>query len=88
MEEVFIKNNTELRIFINGKPNLANMPTAELDLLACGIELQMTEHFKFNNHTQESLADELGFTVDYIYRLNKQLMKFLQKQLGETYAVS
>ncbi len=36
-----------------------------------------------NNHTQESLADELGFTVDYIYRLNKELLKFLQKNLSE-----
>ena len=35
------------------------------------------------NHTQESLADELGFTNDYIYRLNKNLLKFLQKQLSE-----
>lgn len=33
----------------------------------------------FNNHTQESLADELGFTIDYIYKMNKQLLKFLQK---------
>lgn len=47
MEGVFIKNNTaKLRIFINGKPNLANMPTAELDILACSIELQMTEYYK------------------------------------------
>ncbi len=37
----------------------------------------------FNNHTQESLADELGFTIDYIYKMNKQLLKFLQKQLSE-----
>lgn len=36
------------------------------------------------NHTQESLADELGFTVDYIYRLHKTLLKFLQKQLAES----
>lgn len=37
----------------------------------------------FKNHTQESLSDELGFTVDYIYKMNKQLLKFLQKQLSE-----
>lgn len=37
----------------------------------------------FKNHTQESLADELGFTIDYIYKMNKQLLKFLQKQLSE-----
>ncbi len=56
MEEVFIKNNTvKLRIFINGKPNLADMPTAELDLLACGIELQMTEHFKKSRHFSKKL---------------------------------
>ncbi len=37
----------------------------------------------FNNHTQESLSDELGFTIDYIYKLHKQLLKFLHKQLSE-----
>lgn len=47
MEEVFIKNNSaKLRIFINGKPNLSNMTNEELDLLACSIELQMTEYYK------------------------------------------
>ena len=51
MEEVFIKNNTaNLRIFINGKPNLSNMPVAELDILACSIELQMTEYYKKKSH--------------------------------------
>lgn len=37
----------------------------------------------FQNHTQESLAAELGFTIDYIFKLHKQLLKFLQKQLSE-----
>lgn len=47
MDEVIIKSNTaNLRIYINGKPNISNMPVSELDLLACCIELQMTEYFK------------------------------------------
>ena len=34
------------------------------------------------NHTQESLSDELGYTPEYIQMLNKQLLKFLQKELS------
>ncbi len=47
MQEIFIKSNTaKLRIYINGKPSISNMPAAELDLLATCIELQMTEYYK------------------------------------------
>ncbi len=47
MVEVFIKSNSaNLRIFINGKPNLSNMTKEELDLLACSMELQMTKYYK------------------------------------------
>ncbi len=35
------------------------------------------------NHTQESLSNELGFSTEYIYLLNRQLLKFLQKQLSK-----
>ena len=34
------------------------------------------------NHTQESLSDELGYTPEYIQMLNKQLLKFLQKEFN------
>ena len=30
------------------------------------------------NHTQESLSAELGFTPEYVQKLNKKLLKFLQ----------
>lgn len=33
------------------------------------------------NHTQESLSDKLGFTPEYVQRLNKQLLKFLQSSI-------
>lgn len=47
MEEIIIKSNTaNLRIYVNGKPNISNMSVSELDLLACCIELQMTEYYK------------------------------------------
>lgn len=49
MEEVFIKNNSaNLRIYINGKPQLANMPAEDLNLMICCIEIQMSEHYKLN----------------------------------------
>jgi len=33
--------------------------------------------------TQEGLAEELGFTPEYIQKLNKRLLKYLQKRLTE-----
>lgn len=33
------------------------------------------------NHTQESLSCELGYTTEYIYLLNRQLLQYLQKQI-------
>lgn len=30
------------------------------------------------NHTQESLSEELGYTPQYVQRLNKRLLKYLQ----------
>jgi hypothetical protein len=35
------------------------------------------------NNTQESLANELCYTPEYIQMLNKQLLKFLQTKLEE-----
>ena len=34
------------------------------------------------NHTQESLSDMLGYTPEYVYRLNRSLLKFFQKQFN------
>ncbi len=30
------------------------------------------------NHTQESLSEELGYTPEYVQKLNKRLLKYLQ----------
>lgn len=35
------------------------------------------------NHTQESLSDLLGYTPEYVHRLNKTLLKFFQSKLSE-----
>ncbi len=52
MEEVIIKSNSaNLRIYVNGKPNISNMSISELDLLACCIELQITEYYKYSTKT-------------------------------------
>ncbi len=54
MEEVYIKNNSaNLHIYINGKPQLANMPVEDLNLIACCIEMQMSEHHKLNRKTSK-----------------------------------
>ena len=34
------------------------------------------------NHTQESLSDLLGYTPEYVHRLNKSLLKFFQSKLN------
>ena len=35
------------------------------------------------NHTQESLSEKLGYTFEYVSRLNTQLVRFFQKKLNE-----
>ncbi len=36
-----------------------------------------------NNHTQESLSENIGYTVEYISKLNGQLIRFLQNNLNK-----
>ena len=36
-----------------------------------------------NNRTQEELSEELDYSPDYIRKLNKELLKFLQNQFNE-----
>lgn len=36
-----------------------------------------------NNNTFESLADKLGFSYDYIQKLNRKLVKFFQENVVE-----
>ena len=35
------------------------------------------------NNTQDSLSERLGYTFEYISRLNSQLIKFLQKNIDD-----
>lgn len=35
------------------------------------------------NNTQESLSDKLGYTIEYISKLNSQLVKFFQKSFDK-----
>ncbi len=35
------------------------------------------------NHTQESLAEKLGYSAIYIYTLNRDLLKFFSKTIKE-----
>lgn len=36
-----------------------------------------------DNNTQESLSDKLGYSVEYISKLNGQLIRFFQKNIKE-----
>jgi DNA-dependent RNA polymerase auxiliary subunit epsilon len=36
-----------------------------------------------DNQTQDSLSEKLGYTIEYISRLNTKLVKYLQKNLKE-----
>ena len=52
MKEVKLKSNdSDIKIFINGLPDLFLMPKDELQLIAVGIELKMTEYFKKKRKT-------------------------------------
>lgn len=46
MEEVKIKDNeTGLRVYINGLPNIRLMAIEEFNLLISGLEIQMSSYF-------------------------------------------
>lgn len=36
-----------------------------------------------NYYTQEKLSEELNYSPDYVRKLNKELLKFLQKKFNE-----
>ena len=36
-----------------------------------------------NNHTQESFADKLCYSTEYVQLLNRKLLKFLQMSMEE-----
>ena len=36
------------------------------------------------NNTQDSLSERLGYTLEYISRLNSQLIRFLQMKIADT----
>ena len=45
MEEIKLKNNeTGLKVYINGLPNITLMAVEELNLLISGLEVQMTNY--------------------------------------------
>ncbi len=47
MEEVIIKNNeTEMKIYVNGQPDLTKMPPQELELLVGHLDKVLTEQLK------------------------------------------
>lgn len=51
MEEVIIKNNeTEMKIYVNGQPDLSKMPPQELELLAGHLDKVLKEHL--NNYSK------------------------------------
>lgn len=49
MEEIKLKNNeTGLKVYINGLPNITLMAVEKLNLLISGIEIQMSSYFSKN----------------------------------------
>ncbi len=47
MEEIEVKDNSlSIRVFVNGKPNIGNMPEEEFSLFVSSLELRMSEHFE------------------------------------------
>ena len=47
MEEIEVKDNPiDIRVFVNGKPNISNMTEAEFSLFVSSLELRMSEYFE------------------------------------------
>lgn len=47
MEEIEVKDNPlGIRVFVNGKPNISNMPEEEFNLFVSSLELRMSEYFE------------------------------------------
>lgn len=47
MQEITVKNNqTELKVFINGVPQIELIPKDQLELIAKALEEQVYEHSK------------------------------------------
>lgn len=49
MQEITVKDNkTGLRVFINGVPNLRNIPKAEMEVFVSALEKQISTHYEKN----------------------------------------
>lgn len=47
MQEITVKENkTGLRIFINGVPNLHNIPKTEMEIFVSALEKQISAHYE------------------------------------------
>ena len=46
MQEITVKDNkTGLRVFINGVPNLRNIPKVEMEVFVSALEKQISSHY-------------------------------------------
>lgn len=49
MQEITVKDNKMgLRVFINGVPNLRNIPKAETEVFVSALEKQISAHYEKN----------------------------------------
>lgn len=62
MNEILIKVNVYNNAMVKASPRL--------------YDLYYSLYIK--NHTQESLSEELGYTPEYVQKLNKRLLNYLQ----------
>ena len=47
VQEIMVKDNkTGLRVFINGVPNLRNIPKAEMEVFVSALEKQISSHYE------------------------------------------
>lgn len=64
MQEINVKGNeTGLRVFIDGEPNLLSMPEEEINILATVLEMVISKQYE--NYTKRKDRDE---------RRNKKVM--------------
>ena len=57
MQEINVKGNeTGLRVFIDGEPNLLSMPEEEINILATVLEMVISKQYE--NYTKRKDRDE------------------------------
>lgn len=64
LEEIEVKHNPlGVKVYINGRPNINNMPEKEYDLYVSSLEFRMTEYYEKRKENKDNGEHGRGMTV-------------------------